>query len=315
MTDAGGVKVGVSAGGNGKTRVSVCAGTACVFAGSMKVRDAFEEEVAAAGLQDEVEVRIIGCHGLCSQGPLAVVSGADTYYPRLKVKDVKTVVEQHLAGGEVVEKLLYVDPAQRRAHRLCPRHPVLQGADAHRPARRGHHRPRADRRVPGAGRLRGRAQGAHHHAAGRDRRGGPRLRPARPRRRRLPDRPEVALRAQLAGRRQVRHLQRRRGRPRRVHGRLHHGRRPARRARGHAHRLVRHRRARGLHLRARRVPAGRQAPAAGHRRRRGARLPGRRHLRQRLGLPPQDQGGRRRLRVRRGDRAHRQHHGRARHAA
>jgi NADH:ubiquinone oxidoreductase subunit F (NADH-binding)/(2Fe-2S) ferredoxin/ferredoxin len=77
----------------------------------MKVRDAFVGEVAAAGLQDQVEVTIIGCHGLCSQGPLAVVSDGDTYYPRLKVKDVKSVVEQHLAGGEIVEKLLYVDPA------------------------------------------------------------------------------------------------------------------------------------------------------------------------------------------------------------
>ncbi len=106
-----GVRVGVTSGGDGTCRVAVCAGTACVFAGSMKVRDAFVDEVAAAGLQDQVEVTIIGCHGLCSQGPLAVVSDGDTYYPRLKVKDVKSVVEQHLAGGEVVEKLLYVDPA------------------------------------------------------------------------------------------------------------------------------------------------------------------------------------------------------------
>ena len=150
---------------------------------------------------------------------------------------------------------------------------------------------------------------------GADPRGDPRLGPARPRRRRVPDGHEVEVRRGLAGRRQVHHLQRRRGRPRRVHGRLHHGRRPARRARGHAHRQLRHRRARGLHLRARRVPARRQAPAHGHRGRRGARPPGRRHPRQRLGLPPQDQGGRRRVRLRRGDRAHRLHRGQARHAA
>ena len=106
-----GVKVAVSAARDGKRRVSVCAGTACVFAGSMKVRDAFIAEVEAVGLRDEVEVVIIGCHGLCSQGPLAVVSDGDTYYPRLKVKDVKRIVEEHLAGGAVVEKLLYVDPA------------------------------------------------------------------------------------------------------------------------------------------------------------------------------------------------------------
>ncbi len=108
---AEGVKVGVSSGADGRRRVSVCAGTACVFAGSLKIHDAFVAEIAEAGLQDQVEVSIIGCHGLCSQGPLAVVSDGDTYYPRLKIKDVKTVVEDHLAGGQVVEKLLYVDPA------------------------------------------------------------------------------------------------------------------------------------------------------------------------------------------------------------
>ena len=111
---ADGVRVAVSPDGGrggGKRRVSVCAGTACVFAGSMKVRDAFVAEIEAAGLTGTVEVSIIGCHGLCSQGPLAVVSDGDTYYPRLKVKDVKRVVEEHLAGGQVVEKLLYVDPA------------------------------------------------------------------------------------------------------------------------------------------------------------------------------------------------------------
>ena len=76
-----------------------------------------------------------------------------------------------------------------------------------------------------------------------------------------------------------------------------------------------HRRPRGLHLRARRVPAGRQAPAPGDRPGRGARLPGRRHVRLRLELPPEDQGGRRRLRVRRRDGPHGEHRGPARHAA
>ncbi len=108
---AEGVRVEVSDPGDVPMRVSVCTGTACVFAGSMKVYDAFVGEVEAAGLADEVDVRIIGCHGLCSQGPLAVVSDGDTYYPRLKVKDVRTVVAEHLVGGTPVEKLLYVDPA------------------------------------------------------------------------------------------------------------------------------------------------------------------------------------------------------------
>ena len=53
---------------------------------------------------------IIGCHGLCSQGPLAVVSGQETYYPKLKAKHVERIVKEHLVGGTIVEDLLYVEP-------------------------------------------------------------------------------------------------------------------------------------------------------------------------------------------------------------
>jgi NADH-quinone oxidoreductase subunit F len=105
-----GVRVAVSATADGKRRVAVCAGTACVFAGSLKVRDAFVEAVAAAGLQDTVDVAIVGCHGLCSQGPLAVITGEETYYPKLKPADAARIVDEHLGGGVVVEDLLYVDP-------------------------------------------------------------------------------------------------------------------------------------------------------------------------------------------------------------
>ncbi|MFA4965278.1 MAG: NADH-quinone oxidoreductase subunit NuoF [Thermoleophilia bacterium] len=108
---AEGVKVTVTPAAGGRRRVSVCAGTACVFAGSMKVRDAFVREVEAAGLAAAVEVRLSGCHGLCSQGPSAIVSDGDVYYPRLREKDVAGVVTGHLAGGVPVDKLLYTDPS------------------------------------------------------------------------------------------------------------------------------------------------------------------------------------------------------------
>jgi NADH-quinone oxidoreductase subunit F len=102
--------VKVEPAGDGRLRVTVCAGTACVFAGSLAVHDAFVEEVEAAGLGDKVEVSIIGCHGLCSQGTVAVCSD-DTFYGRIKPQDVKTIVDEHLKGGVPVEKLMYKDPA------------------------------------------------------------------------------------------------------------------------------------------------------------------------------------------------------------
>ena len=95
---------------DGRLRVTVCAGTACVFAGSLAVHDAFVEEVEAAGLEDEVKVSIIGCHGLCSQSPVTVCSD-DVFYGGLRPQDVKIVVDEHFRRGVPVEKFMYKDPA------------------------------------------------------------------------------------------------------------------------------------------------------------------------------------------------------------
>ena len=74
----------------------------------MAVYDAFVQEVQTAGLGDKVEVSIIGCHGLCSMSPVVVLSD-DTLYGHLKPKDVAKVVEEHLKGGQPVERFLYKD--------------------------------------------------------------------------------------------------------------------------------------------------------------------------------------------------------------
>ena len=92
----------------GGYRVTVCTGTACVFAGSLAVHDAFVQEVQAAGLGERVDVSIIGCHGLCSMSPVVVLSD-DTLYGHLRPDDVGRVVEEHLKGGVPVEKFLYKD--------------------------------------------------------------------------------------------------------------------------------------------------------------------------------------------------------------
>ena len=105
-TDARNVRVAAIS--DGGYRVTVCAGTACVFAGSLAVYDAFVQEVQTAGLGDSVQVSIIGCHGLCSMSPVVVLSD-DTLYGHLRPEDVSKVVEGHLRGGEPVEKFLYKD--------------------------------------------------------------------------------------------------------------------------------------------------------------------------------------------------------------
>ncbi len=116
------------------------------------------------------------------------------------------------------------------------------------------------------------------------------------------------------GDREVRPLQRRRGRPRRVHGPQRPRGRPALRDRGHDHRRLRHRRAPGLRLRPSGVSAGYRAAhprdPAGPR----VGLPQPRHPRHRFRVRPRHPHRRGRVRLRRGDRADGLHRGQARRA-
>ena len=102
-------------------------------------------------------------------------------------------------------------------------------------------RARADRVVHRGRRLPGALPGPARDDPGGGRRGDHPQRPARPRRGGLPDRAEVGHGRQAAGRAEVRRLQRRRGRPRRLHGPQRAGERPAPRPRGHGHRRLRRR--------------------------------------------------------------------------
>lgn len=51
-----------------------------------------------------------GCHGFCEKGVLVVIPDLDVTYVKVKKEDVEEIVRKHIYGGEVVERLLYVDP-------------------------------------------------------------------------------------------------------------------------------------------------------------------------------------------------------------
>jgi NADH-quinone oxidoreductase subunit F len=102
-------------GDSGRRQVLLCAGTGCVSSGSRKLVDLLAEEIEKAGLADKISVKITGCHGFCEQGPIVIVEPQKTFYRRVEAADIPEIVSKDLLGGEVVERLLYVDPATDRA--------------------------------------------------------------------------------------------------------------------------------------------------------------------------------------------------------
>ena len=90
-----------------RSHVMVCGGTGCTSSGSDKIAKAFEDEIKATGLENEVCVVRTGCFGLCALGPIVVIYPEGSFYSMVKEENVKEIVDEHLLKGRPVTRLLY----------------------------------------------------------------------------------------------------------------------------------------------------------------------------------------------------------------
>ncbi len=104
-------------------RVVVCAGTGCLVNGSLDVYDQFLSSVRSAGIKamvtlekESVGVYVYksGCQGFCQIGPLVTLLPEGILYTRVKPKDVDDIVETTLKRGELVHRLLYMEPGTKK---------------------------------------------------------------------------------------------------------------------------------------------------------------------------------------------------------
>ncbi len=95
--------------------LTLCYTTGCRALGGSPVHAAIEQEIARRGIQDKVGFQRTGCRGFCEAGPLLAVRPEGTLYVRVKAEDVPEIIERTILKGEVVERLLYVDPKTGQA--------------------------------------------------------------------------------------------------------------------------------------------------------------------------------------------------------
>lgn len=90
--------------------VTVCGGTGCRAAGSEELRDAFMEEIARRELHVNVQLKETGCHGFCERGPIVVIRPQRIFYQRVRPEDVPEIISETMLKGNIIERLLYMDP-------------------------------------------------------------------------------------------------------------------------------------------------------------------------------------------------------------
>ena len=88
-----------------RSHVLICGGTGCTSSGSVTLQKAFNENIEAFGLAEEVKLVQTGCIGFCQLEPIVEVIEAGkekVTYVKMTPDKAKEVVEKHLKGGNVV---------------------------------------------------------------------------------------------------------------------------------------------------------------------------------------------------------------------
>ncbi len=106
----------------GKRAIVVCGGTGCLSSDSADLLARLQELIKEKGLQDKVTANIVGCFGFCSQGPFVKIFPEETLYTKVKVADADEIIEKDIIGGEIVERLLFVDPQSKA--RVAKQHEI-----------------------------------------------------------------------------------------------------------------------------------------------------------------------------------------------
>lgn len=94
-----------------------CQGGDCARAGAKELLKELRREVKDSGLKRHTHIVKTECAGLCKHGPVAAVFAEQpkgvqplVWYGKVKLKDARRIVHEHLKNGEIVkEKLLNAD--------------------------------------------------------------------------------------------------------------------------------------------------------------------------------------------------------------
>jgi len=90
--------------GRKKITLRCCMAAGCISSGSQAVKEQLEKAVAQAGLQDQVEVRGVGCMKLCCEGPLVQADPQNSLYIRVTAENAPSLVTALQGGRTDVEQ-------------------------------------------------------------------------------------------------------------------------------------------------------------------------------------------------------------------
>jgi NADH:ubiquinone oxidoreductase subunit F (NADH-binding)/(2Fe-2S) ferredoxin len=111
--------------------IRVCGGSGCIALGALEVIEALQAGAAGSGSTVTIESKpcVVGCRGFCSQGPLVHLPGLDVLYCRVRQEDVDEILDRTVGRSEVIDRLLYHEPASGQRYRGLADNPFFANQD------------------------------------------------------------------------------------------------------------------------------------------------------------------------------------------
>ena len=85
-----------------KITLRCCMAAGCMSSDAKGVKRQLEKSVADAGLQDQVEVRGVGCMKLCCEGPLVQAAPLNSLYIKVTAENAPSIVAALQGGSTAV---------------------------------------------------------------------------------------------------------------------------------------------------------------------------------------------------------------------
>ncbi|MBA3450336.1 MAG: (2Fe-2S) ferredoxin domain-containing protein [Chloroflexia bacterium] len=101
------------AGAERQYRVHLCFGPNCTERGSKTLLPVLEQAVREAGLTGSVEILATTCRDRCDYGPSLNVYPGPVFYNQLDASAIRDIVDDHLARGTIVDRLLFRPKIER----------------------------------------------------------------------------------------------------------------------------------------------------------------------------------------------------------
>ena len=104
------LQTGPARGVEGVLKILLCTGGGCIASGALALKQALHDAIGQANLVDKVQLVPTGCLGPCVKGPVLLIEPGKVFYQNVKPTDAAEIIEKHILGGEVVQRLTWPGP-------------------------------------------------------------------------------------------------------------------------------------------------------------------------------------------------------------